>query len=118
MGGACSDVEQTFIEVGKFSKREQLLDLVKTCGTFLFLVFLAYSCHRQISPIQSNVAGNERTIVFVEKKRQADFIATFLCQENVPTTSIHGYVTCSTLVQQLLWTCIGVIIFYFVLQGP
>nr|AHL46854.1 vas-l [Cynoglossus semilaevis] len=65
VGGACSDVEQTFIEVGKFSKREQLLDLVKTCG-------------------------NERTIVFVEKKRQADFIATFLCQENVPTTSIHG----------------------------
>lgn len=56
--------------------------------------------------------------MFVEKKRQADFIATFLCQENVPTTSIHGYVTCSTLVQQLLWTCIGVIIFYFVLQGP
>ncbi|XP_078147109.1 putative ATP-dependent RNA helicase DDX4 [Centroberyx gerrardi] len=65
VGGACSDVEQTFIQVTKFSKREQLLDLLKTTGT-------------------------ERTMVFVETKRQADFIATFLCQEKVSTTSIHG----------------------------
>ncbi|MED6271726.1 putative ATP-dependent RNA helicase ddx4 [Characodon lateralis] len=65
VGGACSDVEQTFVQVTKFSKREQLLDILKTTGT-------------------------ERTMVFVETKRQADFIATFLCQEDVPTTSIHG----------------------------
>ncbi|KAI3366259.1 hypothetical protein L3Q82_009727, partial [Scortum barcoo] len=65
VGGACSDVEQTFIQVTKFSKREQLLDLLKTTGT-------------------------ERTMVFVETKRLADFIAAYLCQEKVPTTSIHG----------------------------
>nr|XP_057941848.1 probable ATP-dependent RNA helicase DDX4 isoform X2 [Doryrhamphus excisus]XP_057941849.1 probable ATP-dependent RNA helicase DDX4 isoform X2 [Doryrhamphus excisus]XP_057941850.1 probable ATP-dependent RNA helicase DDX4 isoform X2 [Doryrhamphus excisus]XP_057941851.1 probable ATP-dependent RNA helicase DDX4 isoform X2 [Doryrhamphus excisus] len=65
VGGACSDVEQTFLQVTKFSKREQLLDLLKTTGM-------------------------ERTMVFVGTKRQADFIATFLCQEKVPTTSIHG----------------------------
>ncbi|KAM7375018.1 hypothetical protein PAMA_014214 [Pampus argenteus] len=65
VGGACSDVEQTFIQVSRFSKRGQLLDLLKTTGM-------------------------ERTMVFVETKRQADFIATFLCQEKVPTTSIHG----------------------------
>ncbi|XP_070850074.1 probable ATP-dependent RNA helicase DDX4 [Chaetodon trifascialis] len=65
VGGACSDVEQTFVQVTKFSKREQLLDLLKTTGM-------------------------ERTMVFVETKRQADFIATYLCQEKVPTTSIHG----------------------------
>ncbi|TRY84239.1 hypothetical protein DNTS_028933 [Danionella cerebrum] len=29
-------------------------------------------------------------MVFVETKRSADFIATFLCQEKLPTTSIHG----------------------------
>nr|XP_046237902.1 probable ATP-dependent RNA helicase DDX4 isoform X2 [Scatophagus argus] len=63
VGGACSDVEQTFVQVTKFSKREQLLDLLK---------------------------ATERTMVFVETKRQADFIATYLCQEKVPTTSIHG----------------------------
>ncbi|TMS11596.1 putative ATP-dependent RNA helicase DDX4 [Larimichthys crocea] len=65
VGGACSDVEQTFVQVAKFSKREQLLDILKTTGT-------------------------ERTMVFVETKRQADFIALYLCQEDVPTTSIHG----------------------------
>ncbi|KAM4560495.1 putative ATP-dependent RNA helicase DDX4 [Odontesthes bonariensis] len=65
VGGACSDVEQTFVQVTKFSKREQLLDLLK-------------------------ITGMERTMVFVETKRQADFIATFLCQEKIPTTSIHG----------------------------
>ncbi|KAM4710896.1 putative ATP-dependent RNA helicase DDX4 [Anableps anableps] len=65
VGGACSDVEQKFVQVTKFSKREQLLDILRTTGT-------------------------ERTMVFVETKRQADFIAVFLCQEKVPTTSIHG----------------------------
>ncbi|XP_034029150.1 probable ATP-dependent RNA helicase DDX4 [Thalassophryne amazonica] len=65
VGGACTDVEQTFIRVTKYSKRDQLLDLLKTTGI-------------------------ERTIVFVDTKRQADFIATFLCQEKLPTTSIHG----------------------------
>jgi len=29
-------------------------------------------------------------IVFVERKRQADFIAVILCELNYPTTSIHG----------------------------
>ncbi|XP_034152910.1 probable ATP-dependent RNA helicase DDX4 isoform X3 [Esox lucius] len=65
VGGACSDVEQVVVQVTKFSKRDQLLEVLKTTGT-------------------------ERTMVFVETKRQADFIATFLCQEKVPTTSIHG----------------------------
>nr|AUI10978.2 vasa protein [Colossoma macropomum] len=65
VGGACSDVEQHIIQVDQYSKREQLLELLKTTGT-------------------------ERTMVFVETKRSADFIATFLCQEKVPTTSIHG----------------------------
>uniref|UniRef100_A0A3Q3RND3 RNA helicase n=1 Tax=Mastacembelus armatus TaxID=205130 RepID=A0A3Q3RND3_9TELE len=65
VGGACTDVEQTFVKVTKFSKREQLLDFLKTIGS-------------------------ERVMVFVETKRQADFIATSLCQEKLPTTSIHG----------------------------
>uniref|UniRef100_A0A8D0F466 RNA helicase n=1 Tax=Strix occidentalis caurina TaxID=311401 RepID=A0A8D0F466_STROC len=34
--------------------------------------------------------GYERTLVFVDKKKKADYIAAFLCQENIPTTSIHG----------------------------
>ncbi|XP_063733939.1 probable ATP-dependent RNA helicase DDX4 isoform X4 [Eleginops maclovinus] len=65
VGGACRDVEQKLLQVTKFSKREKLLDILQTTGT-------------------------ERTMVFVGTKRQADFIATYLCQQNVQTTSIHG----------------------------
>lgn len=34
VGGACSDVEQTFVQVTKFSKREQLLDLLRSTGNY------------------------------------------------------------------------------------
>jgi len=34
--------------------------------------------------------------VFVEQKRQADFLATFLSQMELPTTSIHGYIALLT----------------------
>lgn len=44
----------------------------------------------QYIKLSFHVKGSERTMVFVETKRQADFIATFLCQEKVNTTSIHG----------------------------
>ena len=32
VGGACSDVEQKLVQVTKFSKRDQLLDLLKITG--------------------------------------------------------------------------------------
>ena len=35
-------------------------------------------------------AGSDRILVFVETKRNADFLASFLSQEGFPTTSIHG----------------------------
>lgn len=38
------------------------------------------------------LVGDERTMVFVETRKKADFIASFLCQENISTTSIHGWV--------------------------
>lgn len=43
VGGACSDVEQTFVQVTKFSKREQLLDLLKSTGKSLFLQLITAS---------------------------------------------------------------------------
>ncbi|XP_066567581.1 putative ATP-dependent RNA helicase DDX4 isoform X2 [Amia ocellicauda] len=65
IGGACSDVEQTILQVEQYSKRQKLVEVLQATGT-------------------------ERTMVFVETKRKADFIAICLCQENIPTTSIHG----------------------------
>ncbi|XP_019497010.1 PREDICTED: probable ATP-dependent RNA helicase DDX4 isoform X2 [Hipposideros armiger] len=65
VGGACRDVQQTILQVGQYSKREKLVEILQ------------------------NIV-DERTMVFVETKKKADFIATFLCQEKISTTSIHG----------------------------
>ncbi|KAM5191792.1 putative ATP-dependent RNA helicase DDX4 [Mantella aurantiaca] len=65
VGGACSDVEQQIIEVEEFGKKDKLMEILQGIG-------------------------NERTMVFVKTKKKADFIAAYLCQEKVPSTSIHG----------------------------
>ncbi|KAH8393624.1 hypothetical protein KR200_007718, partial [Drosophila serrata] len=69
VGGACSDVKQEVFEVNKFGKRTKLM-------VSLFFV-----------NIKQNADG---TIVFVETKRGADFLASFLSETEFPTTSIHG----------------------------
>ncbi|XP_077137503.1 putative ATP-dependent RNA helicase DDX4 isoform X2 [Ranitomeya variabilis] len=65
VGGACSDVEQQIIKVGEYEKRNKLLEILQGIGS-------------------------ERTMVFVKTKKKADFLAAFLCQEQIKTTSIHG----------------------------
>ncbi|XP_014820337.1 PREDICTED: probable ATP-dependent RNA helicase DDX4 [Calidris pugnax] len=65
MGGACSDVQQSVLQVPRYSKRDKLIEILQSIG-------------------------NERTMVFVDTKKKADYIAAFLCQEKIPTTSIHG----------------------------
>ncbi|KAH8353675.1 hypothetical protein KR084_012623, partial [Drosophila pseudotakahashii] len=70
VGGACSDVQQTIYEVNKFAKRAKLMVSLKT-GL-------------------SQAQQADGTIVFVETKRGADFLASFLSETEFPTTSIHG----------------------------
>ncbi|XP_017666791.1 PREDICTED: probable ATP-dependent RNA helicase DDX4 isoform X5 [Lepidothrix coronata] len=65
VGGACSDVQQNILQVSQYLKRDKLMEILRS-------------------------TGNERTMVFVDTKKKADFIACFLCQENIPATSIHG----------------------------
>lgn len=65
VGGACSDVEQIVYDVKKYDKRDKLIEILD----------------------QSDPAG---TMVFVETKRDADFLASFLSETTHPTTSIHG----------------------------
>lgn len=65
IGGACTDVEQVIYNVKKFEKRDKLLQTLDA----------------------SDPSG---TIVFVETKRDADFLASFLSETTHPTTSIHG----------------------------
>ena len=65
VGSANTDITQTVHEVSEFDKREKLVSIL-------------------------NESGSDRTLVFVETKRNADFLATFLSQSEFPTTSIHG----------------------------
>lgn len=64
VGSASTDVQQIFYQVSKFDKREKLLELLRE--------------------------ENCRTVVFVETKRNADFLATLLSENDLKTTSIHG----------------------------
>ncbi|XP_034140754.1 ATP-dependent RNA helicase vasa [Drosophila guanche] len=64
VGGACSDVKQTIYEATKFNKRSKLMEMLKESA--------------------------DGTIVFVETKRGADFLASYLSETEIPTTSIHG----------------------------
>ncbi|XP_049633468.1 LOW QUALITY PROTEIN: probable ATP-dependent RNA helicase DDX4 [Suncus etruscus] len=65
VGGACREIQQSILQVGQYSKREKLVEILQNIG-------------------------DGRTMVFVETKKKADCIATFLCQEKISTTSIHG----------------------------
>uniref|UniRef100_A0AAT9FG49 RNA helicase n=1 Tax=Enchytraeus japonensis TaxID=228735 RepID=A0AAT9FG49_9ANNE len=65
VGSANTDIEQFVYNVAQFDKRQKLIDLLNQCP-------------------------NERVLVFVEQKRNADFLASFLSQSELPTTSIHG----------------------------
>jgi len=38
------------------------------------------------------ILGSDRTLVFVERKKDADFLASFLSQRQYPTTSLNGFV--------------------------
>ncbi|CAG2108844.1 unnamed protein product, partial [Medioppia subpectinata] len=66
IGSANADVTQAFVEVDGKQKRSKLMDVLQSCDS------------------------NDRTLIFVERKKTADFIASFLSQKNLMTTSIHS----------------------------
>lgn len=65
VGGTTSDIDQSVVAVGEYEKKEKLQEILTS-------------------------AGADRTLVFVETKRNADYLASLLSQEEFPTTSIHG----------------------------
>ena len=70
VGGACRDVTQFFHQVSQFEKREKLVEVIQN--------------------IYDSSPKSSKTLVFVEMKKTADFIASYMCQSGFPTTSIHG----------------------------
>uniref|UniRef100_A0A182QWS7 RNA helicase n=1 Tax=Anopheles farauti TaxID=69004 RepID=A0A182QWS7_9DIPT len=65
VGGACADVEQVIHLVEKFKKRKKLEEIL-------------------------NEGNPKGTLVFVETKRNADYLASLMSETQFPTTSIHG----------------------------
>jgi len=71
VGGACKDVAQKFEQVEQYDKREKLLNIIRES--------------------QGKHNGTiKKTLVFVETKKTADFLASYMCQSKVNATSIHG----------------------------
>ena len=97
VGGACADVSQSILEVEEFKKREKLVEILE--------------------------AGDkmDKTIVFVETKKQADFLASFLSQNEVIVAIFFHIkvllviVTFQVEVKLILMkhTNIGIIVFIF-----
>ncbi|KAF1743767.1 hypothetical protein MXB_1870 [Myxobolus squamalis] len=65
VGGAADSIKQEIFSIFPQHKRDKLVEILQQ-----------YS--------------NSKTLIFVETKRSADFLTTFLCQKNVKATSIHG----------------------------
>lgn len=65
IGSTHSGIEQKVIEIDDSSKRDKLVEILGD-------------------------EGSNRNLVFVQTKRLADFLASYLCQNGFPTTSIHG----------------------------
>jgi len=65
VGGTNPDVEQEILAVPKQQKKDKLVDVLGSIG-------------------------DSRTIIFVDSKKTADFIASYLCKKNFQATSIHG----------------------------
>lgn len=84
VGGATTDITQSVVEVDEFEKRGKLMEILKTQGELLLPNH--FHCSFNLLPLPAT----DRTLVFVETKRNADFLASFLSQEGFPTTSIHG----------------------------
>jgi probable ATP-dependent RNA helicase DDX4 len=65
VGGANSDVQQEVHKVAKFDKREKVFEIL-------------------------NEIGNEKIMIFIEQKKQADVLGFYLLQKGYPSTTIHG----------------------------
>lgn len=66
IGGACELVKQEIIECDSLEKRDKLTEILE------------------------QRSQNDKILIFVKMKRNADFLASLLSQKDFPTTSIHG----------------------------
>ncbi|XP_057380279.1 probable ATP-dependent RNA helicase DDX4 [Daphnia carinata] len=65
VSGNNPDVEQLFFQCSKRDKRAKLIEVLQDLG-------------------------DAKSIVFIDNKKTTDFVAAFLCNKNLQSTSIHG----------------------------
>jgi probable ATP-dependent RNA helicase DDX4 len=66
VGSANSDITQSIFRCHKFEKRDTLLSIFK------------------------DLKNIEKTLIFLQQKKMTDFLASYLCQNEVKSTTIHG----------------------------
>ena len=76
IGGACADVKQDFFEVGQYNKREKLIEILKDLPA----------------------VEKKKMLIFVEKKKHADFLASWLSQHN-DAVSANFYLRCTSIIK-------------------
>jgi superfamily II DNA/RNA helicase len=88
--GTWSDVEQRFHLVTNREKRSKLMELISQ-GGWLHNLHLAVLIKMVFRLCYHYVifTGGEKTLVFVETKCMADFLASYLSEHAFCTTSIH-----------------------------
>lgn len=74
VGGACATVEQNVLSVPRYQKRTKLMEMLGDAD----------------ETEEVRLRNGDGTMIFVETKRQADFLAGYLCENGHRTTSIHG----------------------------
>ena len=116
VGGTTSDIDQSVIAVGEYEKKEKLQEILTSTGEpFAPRTPLSLSITLLLPPPPT---GADRTLVFVETKRNADYLASLLSQEEFPTTSIHGWVIPSTRVNLYLACLYNCPLWYKIVACP
>ena len=79
LGSANRDISQVVLRVEKTEKKDKLLELLDADIT-------GYK-----QKMQANGSFEKKTLVFVQTKINADFLATLISRKGLPATSMHGY---------------------------
>jgi len=91
VGGACADVTQRFFQVSKFDKRTKLEEVLREDdGEYRHRPGTVHGVECSASLTLLVLADSAKVLVFVETKRNADYIAAYCAGKGFSTTSIHG----------------------------
>lgn len=85
VGGACSDVEQNFIQVTKFEKREKLNELLKSgerlFSKFIFKIFINFIRNYLIQKLKLSFQKiKTTTLLFIKSYSLVEVVKQSFCE--------------------------------------